>query len=327
MERIKKVTKSEQQRVAPPAVCQQRGNRAEPPPVPPPRAAGYEVVEIDGFTFKRRRTGVPAENEGPNAGQGGALLKTPHGQRALQGLAAAAQSPGVDVCDLSRELYQRLSAGLAALPEAAPASQHLATFADSVCGAEADRAAGAGNPAAAKALAEVFAAFRVSLAAALAEGRVSCAFRAPGAGGGGATPQGGGGGGGGEEVDQAGAGYHVDLAVRKAGLRARLANFAKVRAGNLGRAAPLGLVAPGAAWLAACPAVRGAFWQQERAAQLLPASAACRRRRSGSRSCRRWSSWTWRRGRPPPRPHMAGPATRRPRSRGRPSPQRSWRCS
>ena len=232
MERIKKVTKSER-RVQRPCGGAPIVGAPTPSQAPAPAlAAGYEVVEIDGFTFKRRRTGVPrpAENEGPNASQGGALLKTPHGQRALQGLAAAAQSPGVDVCDLSRELFQRLSAGLAALPEAAPASQHLATFADSVCGAEVDRAVNAGHPAAAEALAEVFTAFRVSLAAALAEGRVSCAFRAPGAGGG-ATPQGGGGE---EEVDQAGPGYHVDLAVRKAGLRARLANFAKVGLGALG---------------------------------------------------------------------------------------------
>ncbi len=181
---------------------------------------------MNGFTLKRRKTtlgGAPAQNRIPNGAPPPPPpvppFKTP-GAGAPPPPAApgtGGRSPAIDEYEISEGLYHSLSAALGALPEAAPAGARLAAVAGAVCDAERAAAAGAGGAAAAAAdaLAEVFAAFGAALRGAVDAGEVRCAA-SPGAGGAGRRA-------GGDEL-------RVDLAARKAGLRARLRRFAEEEA-------------------------------------------------------------------------------------------------
>jgi hypothetical protein len=197
--------------------------------------AGHEVVEArrNGvpFLFKRKRSSAappaaqPHPPRGPaaSAGTRSHLLRTPAGAAAAAQAAtaaAAAESPYADELELPRALGQRLVQGMQQLAERAAPAERLAAIADSLGGAAVQEAA-CTSAARAAVLADVFAAFRARLEQALASGVVALG------GGGGHQPppahdEG--------EVEQPG--YQVDLQARKAGLRARLANFQKVRQGR-----------------------------------------------------------------------------------------------
>lgn len=175
------------------------------------------------FCFKRKRAEPPAAPaaSAPRTAARSHLLRTPAGAllAAPAATAVPAGSPYADEVELPRGLGQRLAAAAAALPERAPPAQRLLAFAESIGAAAAEaEARRPGGAARAAPLAAAFATFHAALAGALESGAVAVAPRvAP------PTPSNGVQ----QEVDQPE--YGVDLAARKAGLRARLANFQKVR--------------------------------------------------------------------------------------------------
>ncbi len=198
--------------------------------------AAHEVVEAQhggvALVFARKRKAPPPEaavpalstrtQRGPAASthtQRASLFRTPAAQRALTAAATAvaAESPYADEVEMLQPLGERLLEGLAALPDRAPPQDRLLAFCAGLGAAAVEAAAAA--PARAAALADALAAFQSSLAAALADGSVALAAapRPP------PTPADEG------EVEQQAPGYRVDLEARKAGLRARLVNFQKVR--------------------------------------------------------------------------------------------------
>lgn len=191
-------------------------------------AAGHEVVEARrngvSFCFKRKRAEPPAAPaaSAPRTAARSHLLRTPAAAllAAPAATAVPAGSPYADEVELPRGLGERLAAAAAALPERAPPAQRLLAFAESIgaAAAEAEARRPGGAPRAAT-LAAAFQGFHAALAGALESGAVALAPRcapptpptsAPGQ----------------QEVDQPD--YAVDLAARKAGLRARLANFQRV---------------------------------------------------------------------------------------------------
>ncbi|KAL4452643.1 hypothetical protein ABPG75_008305 [Micractinium tetrahymenae] len=197
----------------------------------------HEVVEARhggvALVFARKRKEPPAEAAAPvpsTCTQHGAaasthtrrasLFRTPAAQRALTAAATAvaAESPYADEVEMLQPLGERLLEGLAALPDRAPPADRLLAFCAGLGAAAVEAAAAA--PARAAALADVLAAFQRSLGATLADGGVALAAppRPP------PTPSDEG------EVEQQAPGYRVDLEARKAGLRARLANFEKEEA-------------------------------------------------------------------------------------------------
>ena len=166
------------------------------------------------FCRKRKSAAAPPARPLPSATAARSALRTPAAARAASA-AVAAESPYADELEVPRAVGRRLLAGLAALPDrAAPTDRLLA-----ICQGLSDAAgeAAAATPRRAAALAAALADFQAALAGALASGGVAVggAPRPP------ATPTDDG------EVEQPD--YSVDLVARKAGLRARLANFQKAR--------------------------------------------------------------------------------------------------
>lgn len=190
--------------------------------------AGHEIVDIGGFTLKRRKTQVPTGlPSGAPASDSADLqhLKTPNSPTQRGPSATCSRIPHVDEYEISEELYHRLSHSLEALPEAAAPEHRFAAVCTSVCDAEVDLAAKSGNPSLAAALADVFNAFNLSLPKAVAAGSVQLVAPVPAA----------------EEIDQED--LKIDLHARKAGLRGRLQKFQEVRMRPQGWLAP-GLDAP-----------------------------------------------------------------------------------
>ncbi|KAL4439014.1 hypothetical protein ABPG77_006951 [Micractinium sp. CCAP 211/92] len=189
--------------------------------------AAHEVVEAQhggvALVFARKRKAPPPEAAAPAPSthtHRASLFRTPAAQRALTAAATAVatESPYADEVEMLQPLGERLLEGLAALPDRAPPQDRLLAFCAGLGAAAVEASATA--PACAAALADALAAFQSSLAAALADGSVALAAapRPP------PTPADEG------EVEQQAPGYRVDLEARKAGLRARLANFQKEEA-------------------------------------------------------------------------------------------------
>jgi hypothetical protein len=222
--------------------------------------AGHEVVEVNGFTFKRRRRAnappaAPAaaplqqqqqqkqqqkqkqqqqqQNRQPNATNTSQPLKTPSSQvvRGVGGVfadpALPQADPSVDNYTVSRELYLRLGAALRALPPAGHPGERLQAIAASVAGAELDTAYAECDDATSSAVADVLATFLELLRDAWRGGELRFGPHRP------AHAQGGFGAAGLDDgAEQEGEAYEVDLEARKAGLRARLSRFEKVCGGG-----------------------------------------------------------------------------------------------
>ena len=202
-ERVKRVTKgaggggARQRAMRPPP--QQNASQLGPHPALVLRhQAGHEVVEVNGFTFKRRRAAAE-ENAVPN----------------VAAAAARDSRHEADQHEVTSQLYRRLTSACRSLGEQAPPAELLLAYASSVCGAEVDRAAT--NAALAVSLADVFQGFQLALASELRRGSVRVAAHGAAQASGEVS-----------QLDQ----QHcaVDLDARKAGLRARLASFEREEA-------------------------------------------------------------------------------------------------
>jgi hypothetical protein len=204
--------------------------------------AGHEVVEArhngKKFLYKRKRSTLqqPAEEAAPTAPRSAyrpttsvqthksRTLRTPAAalltQRAVTAAATAAGSPYADELEVPRALGPRLLRSMQELPERATPSDRLLAICSCLGEAAVDAAADGPNGSIRSCvLTNAFADFRQSLAAQLADGTILLAApphapTTPSA----AVEEG--------EVEQPD--YAVDLQARKAGLRARLANFRKV---------------------------------------------------------------------------------------------------
>lgn len=219
----------------------------------------FEVCEVNGFVFKRRRQTIVPENAHPNQthpalqqqhfqtpAAGHQMMHhtynnhhpgyAPHHQQYQQqsnhnSYAPPSVSLNFDEYSISRELYQRLSLRLGALTEDATPAERLGAYVDAVCDAEQlsiasatnnNNGEGEKNPQMEAAVQDVLTMFRKSVVTALKMGTITCLDGPP------STPATGG---------KSGAGnndpndydndndHYAHLEARKAGLRARLARF------------------------------------------------------------------------------------------------------
>jgi len=220
----------------------------------------FEVCEVNGFVFKRRRQTIVPENAHPNQahpalqqhfqtpGAGHQTMMHRNYNNQHSGYAPQQQSnhnsyapPSVslnfDEYAISRELYQRLSLRLGALTEDATPAERLGAYVDAVCdGKQLSIAAAAAattttynnnnngeehnNPQMEAAVQDVLTMFRKSVVTALKMGTITCLDGPP------STPATGGkSGAGNNDGNDYENDHHAHLEARKAGLRARLARF------------------------------------------------------------------------------------------------------
>jgi hypothetical protein len=178
-----------------------------------PFYAESEIIEMNGFVMKRRKTSVAPQAAIP-AGPPANLLRTPYEPQETRGMSAGTsqRTPNVEEFELPPELYERLSQALHDLPENAAPVERLLALCGSVCDAKLDILKKAGDTEDAAVLDTVFKSFLESLKQAAESGSIQ--FAVPPSSG---------------AVELGDEDLKVDLEARKAGLRNRLALLKKVR--------------------------------------------------------------------------------------------------
>lgn len=132
--------------------------------------AAHEIIDLNGFTIKRRKTDTAFEEprrELPNAN----VLATPYGQQERSSMATQ-RTPCVEEYEITAELYEHLSRSLHEVPEGALASDRLLAICGSVCRAEVEVLAKEGKPELTTTLDTIFKAFLDSLTASARQGMI-----------------------------------------------------------------------------------------------------------------------------------------------------------
>jgi hypothetical protein len=149
----------------------------------------YEIIEVNGFAIKRRKSERKPETTTPTVKPLVAV-----DQQTVQ------RTPNVEEYEISAELYNRLTETLHEYPESAPASSRLLAVCSCVCAAEIDTVKARGDEEVASALEVVFGDFMDGIAKALDNESIRMA----------------------PVVDVVDEDFKVDVASRKVGLLRRL---------------------------------------------------------------------------------------------------------
>lgn len=119
-------------------------------------ATDYEIIEVNGFVIKRRKSGKPPKeitDQPTQPSQVGPYNTPPPAEVTSEPIQ---RTPNVEEYEISAELYERLTKALHEFPENAAPSGRLLAVCSSVCAAEVDTAQKYGNPNAANGLQLIF---------------------------------------------------------------------------------------------------------------------------------------------------------------------------
>eukprot|EP00890_Picochlorum_soloecismus_P003675 jgi/Picsp_1/4308/NSC_01816-R1_hypothetical protein CHLREDRAFT_144129 [Chlamydomonas reinhardtii] len=165
----------------------------------------YEIIEVNGFAIKRRKSEKPAgktaDSRPTNLGQVQEQAYHTPTEAAIKETATQ-RTPNVEEYEISAELYDRLTKALHDFQQDGPVSGRLLAICSSVCAAEMDMVKKSSNAAVSDALETIFESFLNKLSTALDEGSIAVA------------PS--------EGKDFAQADLKIDIESRKLGLKRRL---------------------------------------------------------------------------------------------------------
>lgn len=173
----------------------------------------YEIIEVNGFAIKRRKSEKPAgktvDSRPTNLGQVQEQAYHTPTDAAIKETATQ-RTPNVEEYEISAELYDRLTKALHDFPQDGPVSGRLLAICSSVCAAEMDTVKKSSNATVSDALEIIFESFLNKLSTALDDGSIAVAPSTA-------------------SEDFAQADLKIDIESRKLGLKRRLEILEKVR--------------------------------------------------------------------------------------------------